>query len=113
MTYPLPYHDAQPQSLTERKLARILDPDHPLCRDEVVWVLEFIKKKVAEEDPKWMELSQPRLLKNFHYFAEIALMLIQKRNGFDQEAGRLKDWLNEAVHGLQPAAAGRFRQTSE
>lgn len=93
--------------LTEKKFDQIMDPSRPLCKDEIVWILEYIKKKVAEEDPKLMDLSQPRLLQNFRYFAEIALMLIQRRNGFDQEADRLKSWLHEASHGLQPVKARR------
>lgn len=94
-------------NLTEIKLAKILDPAHPLCREEVVWMLEYIKKKVAEEDPKITDLPQPRLLQNFRYFAEIALMLIQRRNGFDSEADRLKSWVYEASYGLHPELPNR------
>jgi hypothetical protein len=89
-------------NLAQRRLEQILDPAHPLCKDDVVWILEYIKKKVAEEDPQLMELSQPRLMQNFRYFADIALMLIQRRNGFDQEADRLKAWIAEATFGLHP-----------
>lgn len=93
----------------QRKLEQILDPVHPLCKDDVVWVLELIKKKVAEEDPQLMELSQPRLMQNFRYFADIALMLIQRRNGFDQEADRLKTWIAEASHGLKPLKPSKIK----
>jgi hypothetical protein len=86
----------------ELKLEQILDPARPLCKEEVVWILEYIKKKVTEEDPQLMDLTQPRLLQNFRFFAEIALMLIQRRNGFDQEADRLKSWVYEASFGLHP-----------
>lgn len=86
---------------TQRKLEQILHPSYVLCKEDVVWILEFIKKKVAEEDPKMLGLTQPRLLKNFRYFAEVSLMLIHRRNGFDQEADRLKMWLREAAYGLQ------------
>lgn len=90
-------------NVVQHKLEQIMDPAHSLCREDVVWILEYIKKKVAEEDPKLLDLSQPRLLQNFRYFAEISLMLIQRRNGFDQEADRLKDWIYEASFGLHPA----------
>lgn len=86
---------------TQGKLEQILHPGYPLCKDDVVWILEFIKKKVAEEDPQMLGLAQPRLMKNFRYFAEVAMMLIHRRNGFDQEADRLKMWLREAAYGLQ------------
>ncbi|WP_426447335.1 hypothetical protein ACP26L_24915 [Paenibacillus sp. S-38] len=97
-------------SPTDFKLQQILDPSTPLCKDDVVWMLEYIKKKVAEEDPNLMDLSQPRLLQNFRYFAEIALMVIQRRNGFDQEEGRLKAWVEEAAFGLRPPADSPLRR---
>lgn len=85
---------------TDQRIRTILDPEHPLCRDDVVWMLGYIKKKVADEDPAFMDLSQPRLLKNFLYFAEAAMALIQRRHCSDQEADRLREWLREASHGL-------------
>ncbi|MFC5987351.1 hypothetical protein [Marinicrinis lubricantis] len=63
--------------------------------------MDYVKKRVADEDPKLLALSQPRLLKNFHYFAEIAMMLIHQRSVFDQELDRIKLWLQEALYGLQ------------
>nr|WP_317890805.1 hypothetical protein [Paenibacillus arenilitoris] len=85
---------------TERRINRILDPNHPLCREDVVWALEFIKKKVADEDPVLMDLSQPRLMQNFRFFAEAAMSLIHRRHYGDQEADRLRDWLRQAAYGL-------------
>ncbi|CAH0120055.1 MULTISPECIES: hypothetical protein [unclassified Paenibacillus] len=85
---------------TTRRLERIFDPDHPLCKEDVVWILEYIKKKVADEDPSLLDLSQPRLLKNFHCFAEVALSLIHRRTVYDQEIDGLRSYLAEAVHGL-------------
>jgi hypothetical protein len=84
----------------QRKLDQLLDPYYPLCRDDVIWLLEYIKKKVAEEDPELLDLSQPRLLQNFRYFAEVAMMLIHKRPVGDQDTDRLKQWVTEAAHGL-------------
>jgi hypothetical protein len=89
------------QSPIQSKLEHMLHSSYQLCREDVVWILEFIKKKVAEDDPHLLGLSQPRLLKNFQYFAEISMMLIHRRNAFDQEADRLKMWLREAAYGLQ------------
>ncbi|GCL71229.1 MULTISPECIES: hypothetical protein [Paenibacillus] len=97
---------------TDLKLQQILDSSTPLCKEDIVWMLEFIKKKVAEEDLNLKDLSQPRLLQNFRYFAEIALMLIQRRNGFDQDADRLKLWLAEASYGLHPARTRSLRQAA-
>ncbi|CAM3955256.1 hypothetical protein L1N85_00255 [Paenibacillus alkaliterrae] len=85
---------------TQRRIKSILDPEHPICREDVVWMLEFIKKKVADEDPALMDLSQPRLMQNFHFFAEAAMSLIHRRHYCDQEADRLRDWLRQAAFGL-------------
>lgn len=87
-------------SHAQRKMEQILDANHPLCRNDVIWILAYIKKKVAEEDPLFLDLSQPRLLKNFHYFAEAAMLLINQHPFFDQEADRLKQWMSEASFGL-------------
>jgi hypothetical protein len=89
------------QSTAPGKLEQILQPGYQLCREDVVWILEFIKKKVAEEDPGLAGLSQPHLIKSFRYFTEIAMMLIHRKNGFDQEADRLKIWLRETAYGPQ------------
>lgn len=99
---------------TKNKLDQLFQPDYPLCREDVVWILDLIKKKVAEEDPELLDLSQPRLLKSFHYFAETAMMLIHRRHMFDQEADRLRTWLLEAATGiieLPPAAVGKIRSS--
>lgn len=86
----------------QRKIERILSPAHSLCRDDVVWMLEYIKNQVADEDPSLMQLTQQRLLRNFRYFAEVALMMIHRHHGNDQEVDRLKTWIAEAAYGLQP-----------
>ncbi|MFD0869791.1 hypothetical protein [Paenibacillus residui] len=36
---------SQPNQPIRSRLEQILHPNHPLCRDDVVWVLELIKKK--------------------------------------------------------------------
>nr|WP_102712408.1 hypothetical protein [Paenibacillus castaneae] len=85
---------------SRQRMDRILHPDHPLCREDVVWMLEYIKKKVADEDPALMDLSQPRLMQNFHFFAEAAMSLVHRRHYSDQEAHRLREWLRQAAYGL-------------
>lgn len=87
---------------TQSRIDQILDSAHPLCREDVVWMLGFIKKKVADEDPSLTDLSQPRLMQNFLYFAEAAMSLIQRRHYCDQEAAQLRLWLRQASYGLIP-----------
>lgn len=88
--------------LSRGRIARILDPKQQLCREDVLWMLEYIKKKVADEDSALTELSQPRLVKNFHYFAEAAMCMLQPAHGSAQDADRLRRYLREASHGLLP-----------
>lgn len=82
------------------RIQRILHPNHALKRDDVVWVLDYIKKKVADKDPALAVLPQPRLIENFYYFAEVAMMLIHRNPFYDQECDRLKQYLMEALYGL-------------
>jgi hypothetical protein len=86
---------------SQKRLNQILDPSHPLCKEDVVWVLELIKKKVADGDPAYSDLPQPQLLKHFSCFAEAAMLLIHHRPGGDQEIGRLRLWLAESVRELR------------
>ncbi len=80
------------------KFKQILSPSHTLLREDIIWVLDYIKEKVAEGDPLLLGLPEPRLLKNFHYFAEVALVLIHKRQIIEPD--QLKQWLTEATYGL-------------
>ncbi|WP_438446696.1 hypothetical protein [Gorillibacterium sp. sgz5001074] len=93
-------HPAPLPQPSGRTLEQLLDPQHPLCKDDVIWLLDYIKKKVAEEDPDLLDLSQPRLLKNFRYFAEISMLMLHRRPFYDQDADRLRQWMAEAVYGL-------------
>ncbi|WP_127531472.1 hypothetical protein [Paenibacillus kobensis] len=88
-----------PSSLAAVRVNRLLDNSYPLCREDVIWILEYIKKKVADEDPKLLDLSQPHLLKMFHSFAEASMSLIQRKHG-DHEVDRLRRWLKDAVDGV-------------
>lgn len=82
------------------RLEQILSEGHSLCKEDVIWVLEFVKKKVAEQDPRLLDLPQPRLLKNFQNFADAATMLLQRRPSCVNEAERLRISLMEATYGL-------------
>lgn len=100
---------------TRKRLERIMDPHQTLTREDIVWVLEWIKKKVADEDPALLGLSQPRLLANFHFFAETAMLLIHRRSNNAAEVDRIRLWLREASYGLtaqndlhRPAAAKKM-----
>lgn len=84
----------------KERIEQILHPNHTLKREDVIWVLDYIKKKVADMDPVLMNLPQPRLIANFRYFAEVAMILLHRNVFYDQEYDRLKNYLKEALHGL-------------
>lgn len=89
----------QPSPRNDR-LEQILSSDHALCKEDVIWVLEVVKKKVADGDPRLLDLDQPRLLRNFQHYAEAASMLMNRRPCYGQEADRLRICLREAAYGL-------------
>ncbi|XEC96930.1 hypothetical protein AB6A23_10545 [Paenibacillus tarimensis] len=89
-----------PPDPAEQRILRMLDSSYPLCKTDVIWILEWIKKKVACDDPNILGLSQPRLLRSFHCFADAAMYIINERTQGRQEAERLRAVLSEAVRGV-------------
>ena len=85
-----------------RRFQEMTSGHHPLCRDEVVWMLEYIHKKMAEKDSGLLELSPPRLLRNYYYFAEIVMLFLRRNAEHHFEPGQVKEWLKEASYGLWP-----------
>ncbi len=81
----------------EQPLRRILDPSHPLCREDVLWALGFIKKKVTERAPEWSGLDQSQLLAHFTCFADMALLLLHRRSPSIQETACFRKMLNELL----------------
>lgn len=81
---------------------RLLAPDYPLCRDDVIWMLEYVKKKVADEASELSNLPQPRLLHIFQSFAEASMIMIKQRSGGGgPETDRLRSCLREASLALK------------
>ena len=92
-----------PLQPAENKFHRLMDDSHTLCKEEIIWILAYIKQKTADEDSALRNLHQPRLLLNFFHYAEIALMLLHPTNCL-HEQGRLKKLLREASFGLGAGA---------
>lgn len=79
----------------EQPLRHLLDPSYPLCREDVLWALGFIKKKVADGAPDWSGLDRPQLLARFACFADMALLLLHRRSPSSQETACLREMLSE------------------
>ncbi|MEK3731038.1 MULTISPECIES: hypothetical protein [Paenibacillus] len=83
-----------------KRLSRIMDPSYPLCREDIVWVLHYVQKKVARKDPALLDLSKPRLLQNFSSYCEAALLLLGSGGYCHTRSDDLRACLLEAMHGL-------------
>src|SRR5262245_47830598 len=79
-------------------LRRLLDPDYPLCREDMMRALDYIKKKVADGAPEWTGLDRPQVLAHFACFAEMALLLLHKRTPGIPET----ECFRELLSGLLP-----------
>ncbi|SEM38561.1 hypothetical protein SAMN04488688_11297 [Paenibacillus sp. cl141a] len=99
----VPFHPTGLSSSAKR-IRRMLDPSYPLCREDVMWVLHFVQKKVALKDPALQDLSKPRLLQNFNSYCEAALLLLGSGNHFHTKNGDIRTCLLEAMHGLPELA---------
>jgi hypothetical protein len=82
-------------SPAEEPLRRLLDPSYPLCREDVLWGLDFIKKKVADGAPEWSGLDRPQLLARFACFADMALLLLHHRSPSNPETASFRKMLSE------------------
>jgi hypothetical protein len=81
----------------EQPLRRLLDPSYPLCREDVLWALGFIKKKVADRAPEWSGLDRPQLLAHFACFADMALLLLHRRSPSLQETECFRAMLRDLL----------------
>src|SRR4051794_4608065 len=92
---------ALPEPFSARyRVNRINNPDYPLSREDVIWTLEFMKKKMADEAPELLGLPQPLLLRKFQSFADASLLLLKQRSGCGHDADRMRGYLQEVIAGL-------------
>ncbi|WP_106768222.1 hypothetical protein [Paenibacillus faecalis] len=91
-------HFARPEP--PKRLIQILDPSHPLCREDIMWVLHYVQKKVASKDPALLELSKPRLLQTFNSYCEAAMLLLGSKAPFYADNDKIRACLLDVLHGL-------------
>lgn len=89
--------------LEQQKLRRYLEPGYPLCRSEVIWILDWIKKKAAASEPSMLGVPQPQLLRGFSRFAEAAMLIIHNQRFSYEESDRLQRLLADAVQSIRPS----------
>ncbi|MGG1311355.1 MULTISPECIES: hypothetical protein [Cohnella] len=78
-------------------LKRLLDPSYPMCREDLILALDFIKRKVAEGAPEWTGLDRPRLLAHFACYAELAMHLVHRQNLCGEDAACLRAMLADML----------------
>ncbi|MWV45173.1 hypothetical protein GRF59_16225 [Paenibacillus sp. HJL G12] len=87
---------------TAARIKQIADPRHILCREDMLWVLHYVQQKVAQGEPALLELSKPRILQNFQFFGEAALLLLSRTTTGHTQDERIRSCLQEAMYGLIP-----------
>ncbi|WP_232276803.1 methyltransferase [Paenibacillus sp. 481] len=108
----LPASDsASVQRIAAARMQKILDPNHPLCREDIVWALNYVKRKLVEQDEALRRLSPERVLHNFRYFAEVSLLL-HRSSSQSQESDRLRSYLAEAAYGLWEPTASSIKSSA-
>ncbi|MBO9608261.1 MAG: hypothetical protein J7639_20045 [Paenibacillaceae bacterium] len=80
-----------------RKLERLTQSDYSICREEAVWLLEYMRASLAG-DPATpvQDRSAAQWKQQFRCFADVALLLIRRGlSPSDLEIERLKAELRE------------------
>ncbi|WP_152619402.1 hypothetical protein [Cohnella kolymensis] len=78
-------------------LRRLLDPSYPPRREDVLWVLDFIKQKVADGAPEWSGLDRPQLLEHFACFADMSLILLHRQVPYGPETACFRTMLRQLI----------------
>lgn len=87
--------DSTPNPITIR-FERIMDPNHPLCREDVVWLLNTIKIKLIAS-PSAPALSYDTILHSYRYYAEVSMLMLQRTSSSALESERLRTYMREAA----------------
>ncbi|MGZ9587044.1 methyltransferase [Paenibacillus marinisediminis] len=77
-------------------MERIMDPNHPLCRDDIIWLLNTIKNKLTEEGAH-SSLTNEVLLDSYRYYAELSMLMLQRNSTSGQESERLRRYMKRTA----------------
>ncbi|CAM3723496.1 hypothetical protein COLU111180_05085 [Cohnella lubricantis] len=78
-------------------LRHLLDPDYPLCREDLIWALDYIKRKVADGAPEWTGLDRPQLLAHFAAYANLAMHLLHRQSLCGEDTEQLRAMLRDTL----------------
>ncbi|WP_276352662.1 hypothetical protein [Cohnella caldifontis] len=89
-------------ALPPSPLKRLLDRSQPFCKEDVLWALDYMKRKAADGAPEWSGLDRPQLLEVFACFAEMSLLLLHRQTPGKPETERFRAML-EGLFARDPA----------
>ncbi|NMO94696.1 hypothetical protein [Paenibacillus lemnae] len=87
-------------SISTKRLRQILDPSHPLCREDIIWVLHYVQKKVASKDPALQDLSKPQLLQSYAGYCQTVMSLLGGTRPVHSGSDEIRACLLDIVNGL-------------
>jgi len=77
------------------RMDRIMDPNHPLCRNDIVWLLNTIKNRLADDRNELP--NRDTLLHSYRYYTEVAMLMVHRDSLYGQESERLRKNMKEAA----------------
>lgn len=84
-----------------KRISQILDSSRPLCREDIIWVLHYVQKKVASKDPALLDLSKPQLLQTFAKYSEAAMLLLGSKTHVHIDNDGIRACLADLLNGLK------------
>ncbi|MFI2857576.1 hypothetical protein ACH6EH_10555 [Paenibacillus sp. JSM ZJ436] len=85
---------------TSRRLGLIQKPSHPLCREDIMWVLHYAHKKVTSLDPAAQELTKSQLLQSYSGYCRAVLLLMDSRGAIHTCSEEIRACLADILNGL-------------
>ena len=74
---------------------RLLDATQPFLRDDVIWALDYVRRKAADKAPLSSAAGPLPCCEYFACFAEMALILLNRQMPGPEEQARFRAMLAE------------------
>jgi hypothetical protein len=85
--------DASGASHLTGPIRRLLDPTQPFLREDVLWALDYVRRKAAEKARQPASPDQMPCCEYFACFAEMALLLLNRQMPGPPEQARFRAML--------------------
>lgn len=81
---------------------RLLDASQPFLRDDVIWALDYVRRKAADQARMHAGPNPPPCCEYFACFAEMALLLLNRQMPGPPEQARFRAMLAHLHAGQEP-----------